>query len=86
MDQLEREQFAATIKGISLDEQRRQKQTAKTRNPVDDFVAWQERFMHELTSEFGPLPELSIDDAHAGDKALEDYIKNMKKKFRLRLK
>lgn len=86
MDQLEREQFAATIKGISLDEQRRQKQTAKTRDPADDFVAWQERFMHELASEFGPLPDLSENDEEASDRALDDYIKNMKKKFRLRLK
>lgn len=86
MDQLEREQFAATIKGISLDEQRRQKQTAKTRDPADDFVAWQERFMHELASEFGPLPALSDNDDEASERALDDYIKNMKKKFRLRLK
>jgi hypothetical protein len=42
--------------------------------------------MHELASEFGPLPALSENDDEASDRALDDYIKNMKKKFRLRLK
>ena len=76
----ERESLAAAIKGLSLDEHLRRKQSTAKRDPEDDFAAWHERFRHELTSEFG---ELSDD---ADEESVNDYIRSMKKQFRLRLK
>jgi hypothetical protein len=76
----DREQLAADIKGLSLAEHLEQKSLTKTRDPVDDFAAWHERFRHELESEFGELP----DDEDS--ESFEEYILKMKKKFRLRLK
>jgi hypothetical protein len=73
----DREALAATIKGLSVDEHLVQKTTSKTRDPIDDFALWHERFRHELTSEFGALPD---DD---DDEALKRYICNMKRHFRL---
>ena len=82
---MEREKLAADIKGISLDEQARQKQSSKTRDPVDHFAHWHERFLHELASEFGPLPD-GFEDEKASPEVIDDYIKSMKKQFRLRLR
>jgi hypothetical protein len=85
MKHVDREELAAAIKGVPLDEHARLKKANNARDPADAFAAWNERFLHELTSEFGPLPEsFSSDDASEED--LKTYIRNMKKQFRLQLK
>lgn len=85
MKHADREELAAAIKGIPLDEHVRLKKISNIRDPADEFAAWHERFLHELASEFGPLPEnFSLDDDSEDD--LKIYIRNMKKKFRLQLK
>jgi hypothetical protein len=76
----DREELAATIKGLTLQEHLTQKMSLRQRDLADEFAAWHERFRHELTAEFGALPP---DDD--GD-AIDRYIKTMRKKFRLRLK
>ena len=76
----DREALAAAIKGLPLDEHLRQKSTSNTRDPADEFAAWHERFRHELASEFGELPD---DDDEA---SIDEYIKTMRKQFRLRLR
>jgi hypothetical protein len=77
---LEREAMAATIKGLSLNEHFKQKSSIRTRDPADEFASWHERFRHELESEFGELPDEN------DEIAIKDYIKHMRKQFRLRLK
>jgi hypothetical protein len=84
MKHTEREELAAAIKGLALDEHLRQKKTSNVRDPADEFAAWHERFLHELTAEFGPLPD-SFRESDAPPEELEAYIRNMKKKFRLQL-
>jgi hypothetical protein len=76
----DREELAAAIKGLSLDEHLAKKASDRTRDPADEFAAWHERFRHELASEFGDFPD--EDD----DLAMSEYIKNMRKQFRLRLR
>ncbi len=76
---LERESLAAAIKGLTLEEHLTQKSRSQSRDPIDDFAAWHERFRHELASEFGPMPD---DEDEA---SLRQYILSMKKQFRLRL-
>lgn len=74
---LERESLAAAIKGLSVEGHLAQKQASQTRDSIDDFAAWHERFRHELACEFGDVPD---DEDEA---ALKAYILQMKKKFRL---
>jgi hypothetical protein len=76
----DREELAAAIKGLSLEDHLLQKASVRTRDPADDFAAWHERFRHELESEFGELP--NEDD----ELAMNNYIKKMRKNFRLRLR
>ncbi len=76
---IERESLAATIKGLTVEEHLKQKSGSPKRDPIDDFAAWHERFRHELSSEFGAMPD---EDDEA---ALHQYILKMKKQFRLRL-
>lgn len=76
----DREELAAAIKGLSLQEHLEQKLKIRQRDPADEFAAWHERFRHELSSEFGDLPD------EEDDVAIQTYIKNMRKHFRLRLK
>lgn len=85
MKHVEREEFAAAIKGVSIEEHVRLKKSNNVRDPADEFAAWHERFLHELASEFGPLPENFSSDEDSEDD-LKIYIRNMKKKFRLQLK
>ncbi len=77
---LDRETLAATIKGLSLSEHFKQKSSIRTRDPADEFASWHERFRHELEAEFGELPDEN------DEIAIEVYIKNMRKQFRLRLR
>ena len=85
MKHVEREELAAAIKGVSLDEHARLKKTSNVRDPADEFALWHERFLHELASEFGPLPETFSSD-NTSEEDLKNYIRNMKKQFRLQLK
>ena len=85
MKHVEREELAAAIKGVSMDEHVRLKKTSNVRDPADEFAAWHERFLHELASEFGPLPETFSSD-NTSEEDLKIYIRNMKKQFRLQLK
>ena len=50
MKHLDREELAAAIKGVPLDEHARLKKASNARDPADAFAAWNERFLHELTS------------------------------------
>lgn len=85
MNHTERESLAASIKGLTLEEHQFAKKKSSTRDPADAFAAWQERFIHELTSEFGPLPS-SFFESEASDEDMKTYIKQIRKKFRLCLK
>lgn len=76
----DREELAAAIKGLSLEDHFKLKASSTTRDPADEFAAWHERFRHELSAEFGDLPD---DEDPQG---LEHYIRRMKKQFKLRLK
>ena len=71
----ERESLAAAIKGLGVDEHLRQKQESSTRDPVDDFAAWHERFRHELATEFGEVPD--DDDLPS----IKKYIKTIKQQI-----
>jgi hypothetical protein len=85
MKHTDRENLAAAIKGLSVDEHARLKKTSNVRDPADEFAAWHERFLHELTTEFGPLPD-SFNETEGSEQDLKVYIRNMKKQFRLQLK
>lgn len=86
MQHVDREALAAAIKGLSIEEHLERKHLSKTRDPVDDFAAWHERFRHELASEFGPVPEDLENDDGDTSAAIEEYIKSMKKQFRPQLR
>ena len=73
----ERDLLASAIKGMELDDYLKSKDTRQESDPDDEFAKWHERFLHELTSEFGPLPE------GEDEEALNAYIREMKRNFRL---
>ncbi len=72
---MEREALAAAIKGLGMNEHLRQKQDSSTRDPIDAFAAWHERFRHELASEFGDVP----DDQDTV--SIKNYIKSIKQQI-----